>query len=93
MSPLSKKTSKKTSEPKKVRKSESNFHLDQDFYKKILDSLEDYAVFTVGLDGNVKTWSVGAKKFSDIQNMKLLAKASLLFFPKKILPRHFLLKN
>ncbi|MDQ3014838.1 MAG: PAS domain S-box protein [bacterium] len=83
MSPLSKKTSKKTPNQRKVRKSESNFLLDQDFYKKILDSLEDYAVFTIGLDGNVKTWSVGAEKILGYKEREIIGKSFTTFFSKE----------
>jgi PAS domain S-box-containing protein len=67
---------------KKSRKNSKKlaFLQDPEFYKKVVDSLEDYAVFTIDLDGKVKTWSIGAEKILGFKPREILGKTYTIFF-------------
>jgi PAS domain S-box-containing protein len=59
---------------------DKTFHLEPDFYRKIVDSLEDYAVFTIDLNGKIRSWSVGAEKILGYKEREVIGKSYTMFF-------------
>ncbi len=53
------------------------------FYRQIIDSLEDYAVFTTDLKGNINSWNSGAEKIFGYSPKEIIGKNSAILFIKK----------
>ncbi len=58
----------------------SDFTQSNDFYKRLMDSLEGYAVFTLDQKGRVKTWNAGAKKILGYSEHEVIGKNYSMFF-------------
>ncbi|MDQ3076969.1 MAG: ATP-binding protein [bacterium] len=58
----------------------NDFFQSNDFYKRLMDSLEEYAVFTLDQKGRVKTWNTGAKKILGYEEKEVLGKNYAMFF-------------
>ena len=54
------------------------------FYKQVLESLSDYAVFTTDTKRRVSSWNAGAQKLLSYTEDEILGiKADVLFLPIK----------
>ncbi len=60
----------------------SDFTQSEDFFKRLIDSIEGYAVFMIDLDGKVKTWNLGAKKILGYSDKEIIGKDFSIFFTK-----------
>jgi PAS domain S-box-containing protein len=56
------------------------FHKSQTFYKKLVESLEAYAIVTVSPDGTVKSWNAGAEKIMGYKASEVIGKNHKIFF-------------
>lgn len=54
--------------------------IDDSFFRTIVSSLEDYAVFTTTMDGTVTSWNTGAEKILGYTREEILGKNASLFF-------------
>jgi PAS domain S-box-containing protein len=56
------------------------FRMSEDFFRQVLESLEDYAVFTTDTNGDVNSWNTGAEKVLGYNEIEILGKCSDMFF-------------
>lgn len=56
------------------------FRMDEDFFKQVLESLEDYAVFTTDKKGDVNSWNSGAEKILGWAEEEIIGVNSSVFF-------------
>ncbi len=70
----------------------SSIPSDNDFYKNILESLEDYGVFTTDKDGMVTTWNKGAEHVLGYTEEEICGKPASVIFTdddcKNGIPEH-----
>jgi PAS domain S-box-containing protein len=59
---------------------DSYFRMSEDFFRQVLDSLEDYAVITTDKNGDVNSWNTGAQKLLGYQEQEVLGLNSRIFF-------------
>ncbi|MBC8052571.1 MAG: PAS domain S-box protein [Sphingobacteriaceae bacterium] len=59
------------------------FRLSEDFYKQVLESLEEYAVFTTDKMGDVNSWNKGAERLLGYSEKEILGQKSSVFFTEK----------
>ncbi|HET6227791.1 MAG TPA: PAS domain S-box protein [Bacteroidia bacterium] len=65
--------------------SEKDFFLDDIIYHKMVDSIEDYAIFLLDPDGNIKSWNIGAERIKGYKQEEVLGKNFSMFFsPEEI---------
>src|SRR5882757_205428 len=57
-----------------LRKSEADFHL-------LVDSIRDYAIFHLDLQGRVATWNLGARRIKGYRNEEIVGKHFSVFYP------------
>src|SRR4051812_17916902 len=50
------------------------------FFRQVLDSLEDYAVFTTDKEGKVISWNTGAQNLLGYKEEEVLGKSTAIFF-------------
>ena len=62
---------------------DNSFRLSEDFYKQILESLEDYAVFTTDKLGDVSSWNKGAERLLGYTEAEIIGRSSAVFFTEK----------
>src|SRR5687768_3977304 len=55
----------------------------EQFYKHVFDSLEDYAVFTTDREGNISTWNKGAENLLRYSEEEVIGKNTRIFFTEK----------
>lgn len=61
------------------------FRMSEDFFRQVLDSLEDYAVITTDTGGNINSWNNGAEKVLGYTEPEILGlNASIFFTPEDI---------
>jgi PAS domain S-box-containing protein len=66
---------------KKMHKKDS-LPLDDKFFKQLLESLEDYVIFTTDRDGNINSWNIGAEKIFGYRDKEIIGKnAEILYVP------------
>ncbi|HEY9197411.1 MAG TPA: PAS domain S-box protein [Mucilaginibacter sp.] len=56
------------------------FRMSEDFFRQVLDSLEDYAVVTTDTNGDINSWNTGAEKVLQYRELEILGKNARLFF-------------
>ncbi|MCC8410366.1 PAS domain S-box protein [Mucilaginibacter sp. UR6-1] len=59
---------------------DSYFRMSEGFFRQVLDSLEDYAVFTTDNLGNVNSWNTGAQKVLGYTENEVLGYSASIFF-------------
>src|SRR5512133_1110431 len=60
-------------------------HSDTDLYKRLVDSVRDYAIVALNAAGNITTWNSGAEKFTQYAADEIVGRhASVLFTPEDI---------
>ncbi|MDQ3014979.1 MAG: PAS domain-containing protein, partial [bacterium] len=69
------------------RKAESrshhDFRVDDDFYKNVIESFEDYAVFTTDKKGIISSWNSGAHKLLQYSEKEIIGKnIAIIFTPQ-----------
>ena len=62
-----------------------SFREGEPFFRQILESLEDYAIFTTDLEGHISSWNKGAENMLGYTEEEIIgASVTLLFTPKDI---------
>ncbi|MCD8741112.1 PAS domain S-box protein [Mucilaginibacter roseus] len=59
---------------------DSYFRMSESFFRQVLDSLDDYAVFTTDTRGNVNSWNNGAQKVLGYAENEVLGSSASIFF-------------
>ncbi|RFZ81820.1 PAS domain S-box protein [Mucilaginibacter terrenus] len=59
---------------------DSYFRMSEDFFKQVLESLEDYAVFTTDKNGDVNSWNSGAEKVLGYTEVEIIGAPASVFF-------------
>ena len=59
------------------------FRMDEDFFHLVLESLEDYAVFTTDKKGDINSWNTGAEKVLGYSEKEIIGVNSAIFFTEK----------
>jgi PAS domain S-box-containing protein len=59
---------------------DSYFRMSEDFFIQVLDSLEDYAVFTTDKNGDINSWNTGAEKVLGFTESEVIGRSSDIFF-------------
>lgn len=62
---------------------DSYFRVSEDFYKQVVESLEEYAVFTTDKMGDVNSWNKGAERLLGYSEQEALGQNSAIFFTDK----------
>ncbi|TSD63886.1 PAS domain S-box protein [Inquilinus sp. KBS0705] len=62
---------------------DSYFRMSEDFFRQVLESLEDYAVFTTDKNGTINSWNLGAEHVLGHKETEVIgASAEILFTPE-----------
>jgi PAS domain S-box-containing protein len=56
------------------------FRMSEEFFRQVLDSLEDYAVITTDKNGNINSWNSGAQKVLGYTEQEALGLNARIFF-------------
>ena len=71
---------------------DSYFRMSEEFFERVLNSLEDYAVFTTDKNGDVNSWNDGAERVLGYHTTEVIGQnASIYFTPEDIekdVPNH-----
>lgn len=59
---------------------QEGFKMSEQFFGQVLESLEDYAVITIGTDGNINSWNKGAEKLLKYSEKEIIGKSASVFF-------------
>jgi hypothetical protein len=59
------------------------FRTSEDFYKQVIESLEEYAVFTTDKLGDVNSWNKGAERLLGYLEKEIIGTNSAIFFTEK----------
>jgi PAS domain S-box-containing protein len=59
---------------------DSYFRMSEDFFRQVLDSLEDYAVITTDKNGDINSWNTGAQKVLGYTEQEVLGLSARIFF-------------
>jgi PAS domain S-box-containing protein len=59
---------------------DSYFRMSEDFFRQVLDSLEDYAVITTDKNGDVNSWNTGAQRVLGWQENEVIGRNAKIFF-------------
>ncbi|HEY0057081.1 MAG TPA: PAS domain S-box protein [Pedobacter sp.] len=62
---------------------DNHFRISEDFYKMVVESLEDYAVFTTDKKGDVSSWNKGAERLLGYSEKEIIGANSRIFFTVK----------
>jgi len=62
---------------------DSYFRMSEDFFHQVLESIEDYAVFTTNTVGNVNSWNSGAENVLGYTQQEILGINSAIFFTEE----------
>ena len=62
---------------------QEKFHMSEHFFRQIIDSLEDYAVFTTDRDGNITSWNAGAKRIFGYTEQEIIGANEAVLLPFK----------
>jgi PAS domain S-box-containing protein len=62
---------------------DESFRLSEDFYKQVIESLEEYAVFATDKQGNVISWNKGAERLLGYSENEIIGSDSSIFFTEK----------
>ncbi|MFA6086071.1 PAS domain-containing protein [Mucilaginibacter sp.] len=64
---------------------DSYFRMSEDFFRQVLDSLEDYAVITTDKNGDINSWNSGAERVLGYHENEVIGRnASIFFTPEDI---------
>ena len=67
---------------------DSYFRMSEDFFRQVLDSLEDYAVITTDKNGDINSWNSGAERVLGYQEKEIIGHNACIFFtPEDIATR------
>jgi PAS domain S-box-containing protein len=59
---------------------DSYFRMSEDFFRQVLDSLEDYAVITTDKNGDVNSWNTGAERVLGWEENEVIGRSTKIFF-------------
>jgi PAS domain S-box-containing protein len=60
-----------------------SFREGDDFYQSVIESIEDYAVFTTDTDGTISSWNKGAERLLGFSETEVIGQnASIFFIPE-----------
>lgn len=59
---------------------DSYFRMSEDFFRQVLDSLEDYAVFTTDKNGDINSWNTGAQRVLGYKENEVFGRNAKIFF-------------
>jgi PAS domain S-box-containing protein len=59
---------------------DSYFRMSEDFFRQVLDSLEDYAVITTDKNGDINSWNSGAEKVLGYTEPEAIGRSARIFF-------------
>jgi len=59
---------------------DSYFRMSEEFFKQVLDSLEDYAVFTTDKNGDLNSWNTGAQRVLGYEESEVIGQSAAKFF-------------
>jgi len=59
---------------------DSYFRMSEDFFKQVLNSLEDYAVITTDKNGDVNSWNHGAQHVLGYTEQEIIGHSARVFF-------------
>ncbi|MDB5128045.1 PAS domain S-box protein [Mucilaginibacter sp.] len=59
---------------------DSYFRMSEDFFRQVLDSLEDYAVITTDKNGDINSWNSGAEKVLGYTGPEAIGRSARIFF-------------
>ena len=62
---------------------DSYFRMSEDFFRQVLDSLEDYAVITTDKNGDINSWNTGAQKLLGYTEPEVLGLSARIFFTEE----------
>ncbi|WP_374950772.1 PAS domain-containing protein [Mucilaginibacter sp.] len=62
---------------------DSYFRMSEDFFRQVLDSLEDYAVFTTDKNGDVNSWNTGAEHVLGYKDSEVIGQNASIFFTQE----------
>lgn len=65
---------------KPAQAQDKSFLRSDDFFRHVLDSLEDYAVFTTNTEGNINSWNKGAERLLGFAEEEIIGKNADIFF-------------
>jgi PAS domain S-box-containing protein len=63
------------------------FRMSEDFFRLVLDSLEDYAVITTDTNGDINSWNSGAEKLLGYKEHEILGLNARVFFTPEDIER------
>jgi PAS domain S-box-containing protein len=67
---------------------DSYFRMSEDFFRQVLESLEDYAVITTDKNGDINSWNSGAEKVLGYTEPEIIGRSAHIFFtPEDIAKR------
>ncbi|RYY33709.1 MAG: PAS domain S-box protein [Sphingobacteriaceae bacterium] len=58
----------------------SYFRMSEDFFRQVLESLEDYAVVTTDTNGDINSWNSGAEHVLGFKEQEILGTSAKVFF-------------
>jgi PAS domain S-box-containing protein len=59
---------------------DSYFRMSEDFFRQVLDSLEDYAVITTDKNGDINSWNTGAERVLGYTEQEVVGLCAEIFF-------------
>ncbi|RYU86960.1 PAS domain S-box protein [Mucilaginibacter terrigena] len=59
---------------------DSYFRMSEDFFRQVLDSLEDYAVITTDKNGDINSWNSGAQRVLGYTEVEAVGRCADIFF-------------
>lgn len=64
----------------KTHGNHESFRTDEDFFRNVVESMEDYAVFTTDTRGNVSSWNKGAERLLGYKEKEIIGKNADIFY-------------
>ena len=58
----------------------SSFRIDEDFFRNVIESIEDYAIFTTDIEGVISSWSKGASRLFGYSEKEMIGKDAKILF-------------
>lgn len=80
---LNNKYSKQDFEKEEIEPSALIFKANHTFYKQVVESLEDYAVFTTDRKGIINTWNIGAERLLKYKEDEIIGKNTAILFTEE----------
>ncbi|MEO6498477.1 MAG: PAS domain S-box protein [Mucilaginibacter sp.] len=66
---------------------DSYFRMSEDFFRQVLESLEDYAVVTTDTNGDINSWNSGAEHVLGFKENEILGVSAKVFFTPEDIER------